>query len=87
VSSSLRWLCSEPRVLCRRSVTSRCCRAEALTAWKQAPAARECHPREEHLLPLLVCAGAAGVDTGQVVYSDKLMGVHVASYAFGDWHA
>lgn len=29
-----------------------------LTDWKNAPEARFCHPREEHLLPLYVCFGA-----------------------------
>lgn len=28
--------------------------------WEKAPAARYCHPREEHLLPLHVCYGVAG---------------------------
>ncbi|NVK40494.1 MAG: dioxygenase [Oceanospirillaceae bacterium] len=28
--------------------------------WDEAPAARFCHPREEHLLPLHVCYGLAG---------------------------
>ena len=28
--------------------------------WGQADGARYCHPREEHLLPLHVCYGAAG---------------------------
>ena len=31
-----------------------------LTAWASAPGARGAHPREEHLLPLMVIAGAAG---------------------------
>jgi aromatic ring-opening dioxygenase catalytic subunit (LigB family) len=35
-------------------------RAERLTHWEQAPHARFCHPREEHLLPLHVCYGLAG---------------------------
>lgn len=30
-----------------------------LLEWDSAPHARFCHPREEHLLPLLVCAGVA----------------------------
>ncbi|HEY8942366.1 MAG TPA: class III extradiol ring-cleavage dioxygenase [Cellvibrio sp.] len=34
-------------------------RSAQLTNWTQAPDARFCHPREEHLLPLLVCFGAA----------------------------
>lgn len=36
---------------------------EQLIDWQHAPGARFCHPREEHLLPLLVCAGAAGRGT------------------------
>ncbi|MDY6816036.1 MAG: class III extradiol ring-cleavage dioxygenase [Pseudomonadota bacterium] len=35
-------------------------RADRLTHWVQAPYARFCHPREEHLLPLHVCYGLAG---------------------------
>jgi len=34
-------------------------RLRRLTQWEQAPAARYCHPREEHLLPLHVCCGFA----------------------------
>ncbi len=36
---------------------------ERLTNWEKAPGARVCHPREEHLLPLHVCACAAGRGT------------------------
>lgn len=35
-------------------------RARRLTGWTEAPFARYCHPREEHLLPLHVCYGMAG---------------------------
>lgn len=34
-------------------------RVERLLQWDQAPHARFCHPREEHLLPLHVCYGLA----------------------------
>jgi len=34
-------------------------REERLLHWEQAPHARYCHPREEHLLPLQVCYGVA----------------------------
>jgi len=34
-------------------------RAQKLVDWERAPFARYCHPREEHLLPLHVCYGAA----------------------------
>ena len=39
-------------------------RIAALSAWDKAPAARDAHPREEHLLPLHVAVGAAGGDPG-----------------------
>jgi aromatic ring-opening dioxygenase catalytic subunit (LigB family) len=41
-----------------------------LTEWDAAPAARLAHPREEHLLPLMVAAGAAGDDTAVVGFFD-----------------
>ncbi|MBM7456643.1 aromatic ring-opening dioxygenase catalytic subunit (LigB family) [Oceanisphaera litoralis] len=34
-------------------------RGRRLAQWEQAPHARFCHPREEHLLPLHVCYGLA----------------------------
>ena len=34
-------------------------RTQKLIRWVEAPGARYCHPREEHLLPLHVCYGAA----------------------------
>ena len=58
-------------------------RDAALAAWAQAPSARECHPREEHLLPLMVAAGAAGSDRGKAVYRDEVMGVAVSALQFG----
>lgn len=41
-------------------------REQRLIDWQQAPAARYCHPREEHLLPLHVCYGAAGTAASRV---------------------
>ncbi len=35
-------------------------RRNRLIEWESAPHARYCHPRQEHLLPLHVCFGAAG---------------------------
>ena len=34
-------------------------RTQRLSNWEQAPFARYCHPREEHLLPLHICYGFA----------------------------
>jgi aromatic ring-opening dioxygenase catalytic subunit (LigB family) len=58
-------------------------RDEALASWTKAPAARATHPREEHLLPLMVVAGAAGSDRGQRVFRDKVMGAVVSAVRFG----
>jgi aromatic ring-opening dioxygenase catalytic subunit (LigB family) len=58
-------------------------RDRQLTAWAQAPAARQAHPREEHLIPLLVIAGAAGDDRGEVAYQGRFMGVQLSAYHFG----
>lgn len=40
-------------------------REARLQQWHAAPEARFSHPREEHLLPLLVCFGAGGAGTSQ----------------------
>jgi aromatic ring-opening dioxygenase catalytic subunit (LigB family) len=47
---------------------------DKLLNWELAPAARHCHPREEHLMPLLVCAGAAGYRPAHKVFDVKIMG-------------
>ncbi len=54
-----------------------------LTAWASAPSARECHPREEHLLPLMVIAGAAHDDRGTLPFRDTVLGVRVSAAQFG----
>jgi aromatic ring-opening dioxygenase catalytic subunit (LigB family) len=48
-------------------------RKEALLQWEQAPYARYCHPREEHLLPLLVCQAMAQ-GTASLVFDDVIIG-------------
>lgn len=40
-------------------------RARLLVRWEEAPGARFCHPREEHLLPFHVCYGVAQVPCSQ----------------------
>lgn len=54
-----------------------------LIDWRKAPSARAAHPREDHLIPLMVAAGAAGSDLGRKAFDDKVWGVKMASYAFG----
>lgn len=48
-------------------------REKRLIEWGKAPNARYCHPREEHLLPLHVCAGMAG-KPGELVFDDTILG-------------
>eukprot|EP00668_Euglena_longa_P036239 GGOE01046576.1.p2 GENE.GGOE01046576.1~~GGOE01046576.1.p2 ORF type:complete len:140 (+),score=32.29 GGOE01046576.1:608-1027(+) len=59
-------------------------RAQNLTAWDDAPGARYSHPREEHLVPLFVCAGAAGADAGRSVFAANILGVPTTGFQFGD---
>jgi aromatic ring-opening dioxygenase catalytic subunit (LigB family) len=60
-------------------------RAERLIHWEQAPAARLAHPREDHLLPLMVAVGAAWDEPGAVPYhqTDFFGGLTVSSFRFG----
>jgi aromatic ring-opening dioxygenase catalytic subunit (LigB family) len=58
-------------------------RAAQLLRWHEAPFARECHPHSEHLLPLMVAAGAAQEDLGRTVYREPLLGKPVAGFQFG----
>ena len=56
-------------------------RESRLTNWESAPHARYCHPREEHLLPLHVCAGMAG-RPGWVLFDDRIMGVRCVAFGW-----
>ncbi|GAA0793263.1 DODA-type extradiol aromatic ring-opening family dioxygenase [Marinobacterium sediminicola] len=58
---------------------------QALSHWERAPMARLCHPprAEEHLIPLMVVAGAAGEDRGRHVFSDRVLETTLSGYQFG----
>jgi aromatic ring-opening dioxygenase catalytic subunit (LigB family) len=58
-------------------------RDRRLAQWSQAPQARYAHPREEHLLPLMVVAGAAGADRGTTAYNGSMFGARLSAYHFG----
>ncbi|THD78812.1 MAG: dioxygenase [Phenylobacterium sp.] len=58
-------------------------RDQAIRHWDQAPYAREAHPREEHLAPLFVAAGAAEGEPGRVAFRDTVMDVVVSGFEFG----
>ncbi len=61
-------------------------RSERLSKWLEAPSARQAHPREEHLIPLMVAVGAAEEEHATEVYhEDDFMGaLTVSSFRFGD---
>jgi aromatic ring-opening dioxygenase catalytic subunit (LigB family) len=57
-------------------------RAELLSHWERAPHARFAHPREEHLIPLMVAAGAGGEEPGKRIFSDEPMGAAISAFRF-----
>lgn len=59
-------------------------RTQRLAQWSAAPSARLAHPREEHLIPLMVAAGAADQTPGQLDFRERVWGVSMASYRFGE---
>jgi aromatic ring-opening dioxygenase catalytic subunit (LigB family) len=67
------------------AISDAAARSATLSAWERAPAARLAHPREEHLLPLMVALGAAEAETATRVYHEREFfgGITVSSYRFG----
>jgi aromatic ring-opening dioxygenase catalytic subunit (LigB family) len=47
-------------------------RDDEMINWEKAPSARYCHPREEHLFPMHVCAAAAG-GPARVAFDDRIL--------------
>lgn len=60
-------------------------RNAGLAHWADLPQARTAHPLhgEEHLIPLMVAAGAAGDDQGERVFRDQVIGWTVSAFRFG----
>ena len=60
-------------------------RREALIRWTDAPAARQAHPRAEHLMPLMVAVGAAEDDPASCTYhqTDFFGGLTASSFRLG----
>ena len=60
-------------------------RTRRLIGWEAAPYARVAHPREDHLIPLMVAVGAAEHEPGACIYhQDDLLGYWTASsFRFG----
>ena len=70
----------------RAALTAREDRTRALERWTDAPAARIAHPREDHLIPLMVAVGAAEADPATCIYSqdDLRGGITVSAWRFGE---
>ncbi len=60
-------------------------RFAGLLDWSQAPSALECHRlgAEEHLMPLMVVAGAARNNRGSKVYSQQVLKTQLSAFQFG----
>jgi aromatic ring-opening dioxygenase catalytic subunit (LigB family) len=64
-------------------------RSKRLLDWASAPAARLAHPREDHLIPLMVAVGAAETEASSCIYHEANFfgGITVSSFMFGAGHA
>ena len=58
-------------------------RDRKLADWTSAPFARDCHPREDHLIPLMVAAGAAAEDVGRLSWRGSFFGTEQVGFHFG----
>lgn len=54
-------------------------RMEYFMNWENIPGAKYCHPREEHLLPLLVCVGLSK-DVGTKVFDNYILGKRATAF-------
>ena len=57
-------------------------RKKLLNEWAKGPSAKFSHPREEHLIPLMVNAGAAGGVAGERIYEDYYDAFKMGAYMF-----
>ncbi len=67
----------------RESLLDGATRDRALIAWERAPGARHAQPEEDHLLPLMVAAGAASGEPGEVVFHGHALGKPISGFRFG----
>ena len=58
-------------------------RDQLLTKWRVAPGGAASHPREEHLIPLMVAAGAGHGDRGARSFGESIGGKQISSFQFG----
>lgn len=64
---------------CASPALDEAAREQRLIRWQDAPAARFCHPREEHLLPLHVCYGLTRARCAEA-FEVRIMGKRSSLY-------
>lgn len=57
-------------------------RADRLARWAEAPGAQAAHPTSEHLIPLMVAAGASDAP-GERIYGEIVLETAISGYRFG----
>jgi aromatic ring-opening dioxygenase catalytic subunit (LigB family) len=67
----------------RQAITTTDTREHSLIGWDRAPGARDAQPREDHLLPLMVAAGAAAGETAIVDFHGYALGKPISGFRFG----
>ncbi len=70
------WLCDVMRLDAAE-------RDAALAEWVAAPGARAAHPREEHLIPLMVAAGASEGEAATLAFNGTFGGLRISAFHFG----
>lgn len=59
-------------------------RDDALINWAEALGARHAQPEEDHLLPLMVVAGAASGERGHIDFHGQALGKPISGFRFGN---
>ena len=67
----------------REAMTDGATRNRSLIDWEKAPGARQAQPHEDHLLPLMVAAGAASGERGQIAFHGHALGKPISGFRFG----
>jgi len=67
----------------REAMADGATRDRSLIAWEQASGARHAQPREDHLLPLMVAAGAASGEPGRTAFHGHALGKPISGFRFG----
>ena len=68
----------------RQTMLDGATRDRALIDWEKAPGARQAQPHEDHLLPLMVVAGAASGEPGQVAFHGHALGKPISGFRFNE---